>query len=94
MNFPALAAAIALSASLLAVVPASAQEAAAIAFQDLDLNSPAGKARFEQRVDHAIDQVCHRPDGRLPSAMSAFENCASEARAQVQADLTRLGVSR
>ena len=94
MNFPALAAAIALSASLLSVVPASAQDAAEIAFHDLDLASPEGGARFDRRVDHAIDMVCHRPGRRSPAAMSAFQDCANDARAQVQAEISRRGIAR
>jgi len=94
MNLPALVAAIALSASLLSVVPASAQDAAEIAYHDLNLASPEGGARFERRVDHAIDVVCQRPDRRSPAAMSAFEDCASEARAQVRAELSSRGIAR
>ena len=94
MNLFALAAAIVLSASLLSVVPAAAQDAAEIAFHDLDLGSPEGGARFEQRVDHAIDVVCPRPDRRSPHAMSAFQDCAEDARAQVQEELSSRGITR
>jgi len=93
MKLIALAAAIAMSACVLSVVPAQAQETATISYADLDIATDAGAARLENRIEHAIDLVCARPDPRSAAAMASFTNCATDARAQVQADLSARGIA-
>ena len=93
MKIIALAAAVAVSACVLSVMPAQAQEYAAITYSDLDIMSADGAARLEGRIEHAINMVCDRPDLRNPAAMAAFQDCATDARAQVQAHLSARGIA-
>src|SRR3954469_9792734 len=65
--FSLLAAAATLAPAGLAAQPANDTEQASIrvSFADLNLGSPAGRASFDRRIEHAIDLLCGRPEGNL-----------------------------
>ncbi len=92
MNLFALAAAVAMSASVLSVVPAQAQQSADVIYADLNVATYDGAERLESRIKHAIDVVCDLPDRRAPAAMAAFERCATEARTRVDVQLSARGI--
>ena len=92
MNLFALAAAVAMSASVLSVVPAQAHQSTDVSYADLDVATFDGEARLESRIKHAIELVCEMPDRRAPAAMAAFERCATEARTRVDVQLSARGI--
>ena len=49
----------------------------------LDLNSSAGIAALDNRIDAAVQQVCGEPS--MLSQRNAVKNCRAAARAQAQA---------
>ena len=79
----------ALAVSALTIVPtvASAETnsdgrlVTRIAYSDLDLSTAAGKARLDQRINAAIEQVCQRPNAANLNASTDYNKCAAEARA-------------
>jgi len=56
--FAALAAATAAPAAASIAVPAGSR---IVSYADLDLNSPAGRARLEQRIGAAVRVICGEP---------------------------------
>ena len=73
---------------LLAVsLAASAQaqeQSVRVGYGDLDLASDAGVARFDQRIDVAIEQVCgDRMGQQALSAAMAIRKCSRDTRADV-----------
>ena len=74
-----------LAASLAA--SAQAQELSArVGYADLDLASDAGVARFDQRIDAAVEQVCgDRLGQQALSATMAIRKCSRDTRAGVAA---------
>jgi len=92
MNLFALAAAVAMSAAVLSVVPAQAQQSTNVSYADLDVETFDGEARLESRIEHAIEMVCEMPDGRAPAAMAAFKRCAADARTRVDVQLSARGI--
>lgn len=67
--------------------PAQAQEQSVrVGYGDLDLASDAGVARFDQRIDVAIEQVCgDRMGQQALSAAMAIRKCSRDTRADVAA---------
>lgn len=84
----ALNAALAASLSLIAAVPAAAQEVT-VAYGDLDLASPTGAKVLAQRVEAA----CERPDIRELKAVAAWEQCKDAARNSAMEQLNSRGVA-
>ena len=66
------------AASLLAAVPAAAQEVT-VFFGDLDTSSYAGAQTLNVRLLGAIDAVCERPDIRDLKANVAWNECKDTA---------------
>ena len=84
---------VAASLSLIAAVPASAQEASAtVFFGDLDLSSAAGAATLNTRLLGAIEQVCERPSVRDMRNGAVFNDCKDAAMSNALSQLTARGV--
>src|SRR3954466_7607366 len=77
-----LAAAATLAPASLAAQPVDDSEQASIrvSFADLNLGSPAGRASFDRRIEHAIDLLCGRPEGNLDMTTQVWK-CRQAARA-------------
>lgn len=80
---PAVAALIATAAVVLVATPALADvaddQSIIVPTADLDLSSPAHRARLKARVGRAADRVCGRNDTRGVSAHRAFRICHDSA---------------
>jgi UrcA family protein len=98
-------AASAAGALLLAAAPASAQAndaivvtgdsevlRATISYSDLNLASPAGRTRLEQRVQKAARQVCPS-DGSMKQLLNAME-CKQAARAGAAMQIEKIAGQR
>lgn len=86
----ALGALAAVSASLLAVAPAAAEDfPVQISYAHLDLASQAGAKILAQRVDAA----CERPDIRDLQAVSSWQACKDAARTSAMEQLNSKGVA-
>jgi UrcA family protein len=59
-----------------------------VPYGDLDVAVPAGADTLTQRIDSAIEKVCHRPDIRDLKAMVAFEQCKTDALAGAMEQLS------
>lgn len=51
---------------------------------DLDLASNAGRAVLEQRVNHAVDNICGSPHARSTWEQVNYATCSKAARADVR----------
>ena len=51
---------------------------------DLDLASNSGRAVLEQRVNHAVDNICGSPHARSTWEQVNYAACSKAARADVQ----------
>ena len=51
---------------------------------DLDLASNAGRAVLEQRIGHAVDNICGSSHARSTWEQVNYASCASAARAEVR----------
>jgi UrcA family protein len=60
--------------------PALAQDMVAIkvGYSDLNLNSTAGAAVLERRIDAAVTQICGRADNRDPQQRALVSQCRQE----------------
>ena len=59
-----------------------------VTFGDLDVADPAGADTLTQRIDAAVEKVCHRPDIRNLKGMVAWEECKTDALASAMEQLT------
>ena len=59
-----------------------------VPYADLDIADPAGADALTQRIDAAVDKVCHRPDIRNLKAMVAWEECKADALAGAMEQLS------
>ena len=59
-----------------------------VRYADLDVAAPAGAEALSQRIDAAVDKVCHRPDLRNLKAMVAWEECRADALAGAMEQLS------
>ena len=59
-----------------------------VPFGDLDIADPAGADALTQRIDSAVEKVCHRPDIRNLKAMVAWEECKADALAGAMEQLS------
>jgi UrcA family protein len=59
-----------------------------VAYADLDVADPAGADVLTQRIDTAVEKVCHRPDMRDLKGMVAWEECKSDALAGAMEQLS------
>ena len=59
-----------------------------VPFADLDVSDPAGADALTQRIDSAVEKVCHRPDIRDLKAMVAWEECKADALADAMEQLS------
>lgn len=92
MNRIALSAALAVSLSTLAAVPAAAQDASvSVAYSDLDIATPAGAQALAQRFQAGVDAACARPDIRDVKAMAEFSACKSAAVTSATQQLNTAG---
>ena len=57
-------------------------------FGDLDVADPAGADALSQRIDSAVEKVCHRPDIRNLKGMAAWEECKADALAGAMEQLS------
>jgi UrcA family protein len=86
----ALSAAVAASLSLLAAVPAAAEDfQVQVSYGDLDLSSAAGAKTLAQRVQSA----CARPDIRDLQAVSSWLECKDNARNSTMEQLNSKNVA-
>jgi UrcA family protein len=51
---------------------------------DLDLASDAGRAVMQQRIGHAVDNICGSPHARTTSEQVNYATCSKATRADVQ----------
>lgn len=51
---------------------------------DLDLASNAGRAVLQQRIGHAVDNICGSPHSRSTAEQVNYANCSVAARNEVQ----------
>jgi len=81
--FAATAAALATLATFAASAPAVHAATAEIRFNDLDLSSPDGQAKYESRVKAAVRSICsERPTGSR--ILQIDESCAAHVRASAE----------
>jgi len=81
-----------------AATPAFAAEAAdpietvsiAVDYADLDINTPAGSATLDKRVEAAASAVCEKPDIRNLKQMAAWEECKASAKSDAFEQLSVL----
>ena len=59
-----------------------------VPYADLDVADPAGADALTQRIDSAVEKVCHRPDIRDLKAMVAWEECKAGALAGAMEQLS------
>ena len=59
-----------------------------VPFADLDIAEPAGAEALTQRIDSAVEKVCHRPDMRNLKGMVAWEECKADALAAAMEQLS------
>ena len=59
-----------------------------VPYADLDVADPAGADVLTQRIDSAVEKVCHRPDIRDLKAMVAWEECKADALAGAMEQLS------
>jgi UrcA family protein len=70
---------------------AAGRTSAAVAYLDLDLSSPAGRATLERRIDRAVEQVCgERPEPRKLRLLDLHRACIAEAREGSRRQLAKL----
>ncbi|MBW8813760.1 MAG: UrcA family protein [Caulobacterales bacterium] len=63
----------------------------AVSYADLDLSAPKGRAVLQQRIEHAIDQVC--PARPLPTELAkqqGYRACHSSAWAGAKQQLAAI----
>ena len=88
----AIASAVAVALSSIAVAPAAAQEnRVAIAYGDLDLTTTAGVQVLDARLEAGVKAVCDRPDIRDLKSMVAWEACKEAAMNSAHEQLARQG---
>ena len=88
------AAVISVALSSIAVAPAAAQDTqVAIAYGDLDLDTPAGSEALAERIEAGVKAVCARPDIRDLKEMAAWEQCKDAAVSSAAEQLARQGAS-
>jgi len=51
---------------------------------DLDLASDAGRAVMQQRIGHAVDNICGSPHARTTAEQVNYAACSKATRADVQ----------
>ena len=59
-----------------------------VPYGDLDVADPAGADALSQRIDSAVEKVCHRPDIRNLKGMVAWEQCKADALAGAMEQLS------
>lgn len=59
-----------------------------VSYADLDVADPAGANALTQRIDAAVEKVCHRPDIRNLRGMVAWEECKAGALAGAMEQLS------
>lgn len=57
---------------------------------DLDLASNAGRAVLQQRIGHAVDNICGSPHARSTAEQVNYASCSRAARADVQSKVDTL----
>lgn len=77
--------ALALAATMPAVVPAAAAETRIVRYDDLNLASPAGMERLERRINAAARTVCGAHAGRIAGVSDTLETKACVAQAKARA---------
>ena len=78
--------------SVSAAVPALAQTSArrTVSYADLDLTTPAGRARLDRRVNAALETACGSYAGALDYEVHEIDRCRAEARAGIETRLAGL----
>lgn len=68
------------------VLPAAAEtQSVTVKNWDLDLTSQAGRAEFQQRIHHAVEQVCGPTGGVTMDERMNYVTCTKSARADAMA---------
>jgi UrcA family protein len=88
---------IAMSSTILlatAAAPALAQSAAdapqaVVNYSDLNMSTPAGRAELQQRLAHAVDQVCPASAQRGLDRQIVYDNCRKQAWESIRPQLAR-----
>lgn len=96
-NFAAAICSIALVAGISTPAIGAETDAAQIkvAYADLDLNSEAGRARLQTRVDQAVSAVCGERSGNMPlRERQEINSCRTQAAAKAFASVDALKVER
>ena len=76
---------IALVASVVAVSPARADNSRTVSYADLDLDSPAGRAALDRRIENAVRQVCGRAFPIDLQSHNQVRQCRQQTIADIQA---------
>lgn len=71
-----------------AEAPAEETVSVVVTYGDLDVAVPAGADTLTQRIDAAVEKVCHRPNIRDLKGMVAFEECKAAALAGAMEQLS------
>ncbi|HEY1930079.1 MAG TPA: UrcA family protein [Caulobacteraceae bacterium] len=70
--------------------PVSDAPQAVVTYADLNLSTPAGRTNLQQRLAHAVDQVCAtRPDPRDLDGWQAYEACRKQAWESIRPQLAQ-----
>ena len=72
----------------LADEPVTETVSVVVSYGDLDVADPADANALTQRIDVAVEKVCHRPDIRDLKAMVAWEECKADALAGAMEQLS------
>ncbi|HYP80828.1 MAG TPA: UrcA family protein [Steroidobacteraceae bacterium] len=86
----------ALLSALPAALPAATLPSERVQISDLDLSTPQGQQRLEQRVSVALERVCPGPASLTQRSRALQEQvgqCRSAAMAQVQQQLRDAGLT-
>ena len=88
----AIASAVAVALSSIAVAPAAAQDTqVAVTYGDLDLTTTAGVQVLDQRLEAGVKAVCDRPYLRDLKSMVAWEQCKDAAMNSAHEQLAQQG---
>lgn len=71
--------------------PASAEtQSVSVTYADLDLDSPAGMAALESRIEAAAKKICGRTEVRNVHDGADQQRCVQQTQASVSVEIARL----
>ena len=77
-------------AATIAAPAAAGEPSVTVAFGDLDLTTPAGKAALDKRIEAAVDKVCSLASRRDLAGWMAAEECKVLSLADAMEQLAAL----